>query len=97
MRRLARLLVSALDLEGRADENVVGPVHADVVHFVLTVAQLDDPVDDPARVGRERGFGGSGRGGAAHDRAGSFGVARRDLANLLDRGRYAALERDDTC
>jgi hypothetical protein len=43
------------DLEILVDEDVVRPVDADVVDFVLAVAQLDDTVDDA--VGGQCGFG----------------------------------------
>ena len=43
-------LVGADDLEGLIDEDVVRPVDADMVDFVLAVAQLHNTVDDaPAR------------------------------------------------
>jgi hypothetical protein len=39
-------LIGADDLEVLVDEDVVGPVDADVVDLVLAVAQLDNTVDD---------------------------------------------------
>ena len=45
----ASALVGADDLEARVDEDVVGPVDADVVDLVLAVAQLDNAVHDAAR------------------------------------------------
>jgi hypothetical protein len=50
-------LVGADDLEVLVDEDVVGPVDADVVDLVLGVAELDDTVDDAAWVGDQCGFG----------------------------------------
>jgi hypothetical protein len=49
-------LVSADDGEGPVDEDVVRPVDADEVHFVFAVAQLDDTIDDAARVGGKGSF-----------------------------------------
>src|SRR4051794_3968860 len=46
----ARLL-GADDLEVLVHENVVRPVDADAVGFVLAVAQLYDAVDDPTGIG----------------------------------------------
>ena len=40
-------LVGADDLEVLVDEDVVGPVDADVVDLVLAVTQLYDTVDPP--------------------------------------------------
>jgi hypothetical protein len=62
-------LVGAEDREGLVDEDVVGPVDADVVDFVLAVAQLHDAVDDSAGVGGQRGFGRFVGGRSADDRA----------------------------
>lgn len=45
------LRVGADDLEGLVDEDVVRPVDADVVDLVIAITQLDDPVDNAARVG----------------------------------------------
>jgi hypothetical protein len=58
---VARGLVRAHDLEALADEDVMGPVDADVVDLVLAVAQLDHAVDDGARIGGQRRFGRLGR------------------------------------
>ena len=44
-------LVGADHLEVLVDEDVVGPVDADVVDFVLAVAELHDTVDDTTGVG----------------------------------------------
>src|SRR5438309_1927538 len=76
-------LVGADHLEVLVDEDVVGPVDADVVDLVLAVAELDHTVDDAARVGRQRGFGGLGRRGSADDRAGSLLVVGGDLTDRL--------------
>jgi len=61
-RRQRQLVVGADDLEVCVDEDVVGPVDADVVDLVIAVAELDDPVDDASRVDGKRGFGGLIRG-----------------------------------
>jgi hypothetical protein len=63
---------------------VVGPADADVVDLVLAVAQLDDAVDDAARVGGECGRGGLVGRGAADDRARALGVVRRDPNSRSD-------------
>ena len=55
--RWRRRLIGADDLEALVDEDVVGPVDADVMDFVLIIAQLDNTVDDAARVGGQCGFG----------------------------------------
>ena len=47
-------LVGADDLEHLADEDVVGPVDADVMNLVLAVAPLHNAVDDASRVGGQR-------------------------------------------
>src|SRR5436305_502856 len=51
--RMARVrtLVGADDFEGLVDEDVVGPVDADGVDFVLAVAEFDDAIDDAAWIG----------------------------------------------
>jgi hypothetical protein len=71
---------------------VVRPVDADVVDLVLAVAQLHHTVDDRPRVGGQRGLGRLIRGRSADDRPRPLTVARRDLANLLGRGRCTFLE-----
>src|SRR5712671_4216067 len=76
-------LVGADDLEVLVDEDVVGPVDADVVDLVLAVAQLDDTVDDAAWVGGQRGFGRLVRCRSADDRPRPLTVVRRDLTDLL--------------
>jgi hypothetical protein len=63
-----RLVVGADDLEVLVDEDVVGPVDADVVDLVIAVAQLHDTVHDAARVGRQRRFCGLIRRGSAGER-----------------------------
>jgi hypothetical protein len=63
-----RLRVGADDLEGLVDEDVVGPVDADVVDLVVAVAQFYDPVNDAARVGGQCGFCRLVRGRAAGER-----------------------------
>src|SRR5438876_6789135 len=85
-------LVGADDLEVLVDEDVVRPVDADVVDLVLAVAQLHDAVDDATRVGGQRGFRRLVRLRAAHDRPRSLAVVRRDLPDLLRRGRCTTLE-----
>jgi hypothetical protein len=64
-----RLVVGADDLEVLVDEDVVGPVDADVVDLVIAVAYGHDTVDDSAGVGGQGRFGRFGRGGPADDRA----------------------------
>ena len=44
-----RRLLGADDLEVLVDEDVVRPVDADVVDFVLAAAQLHNPVDHAPR------------------------------------------------
>ena len=51
-----RTLKGANDCEGLADENVMRPVDADVVHVVLAIVEPHDAVDDASWVGSERGF-----------------------------------------
>ena len=76
-------LLGADDLERLVDEDVVRPVDADVVDFVLAVAQLHQPVDDAPGVGGQRSFGRLIRGRSADDRTRPLTVARRDLTDLL--------------
>jgi len=76
-------LVGAYDLEVLVDEDVVRPVDADVVSFVLAVAQLDNTVDDAAWVGGQRSFRRLIRCRSADDRARPLCVVRRDLTDLL--------------
>src|SRR5271165_3320977 len=89
-----RLVVGADDLEVLVLEDVVGPVDADVVDLVVTVAECYDPVDDAAGVGGQRGFGRLVCGGAADDCARPLGVVRRDLADLLGGALLALAVRD---
>src|ERR1700689_866336 len=79
------LVVGADYLEVRVDEDVVGPVDADVVDLVVAVAQFDDPVDGAAGVDGQRGFGGLVRGRAAGEGSRPLAVVRRDRAGLLGR------------
>jgi len=51
------------------DEDVVRPVDADVVDVVLTIAYRHHSIDDPSRVGGQRGFGCLVGGGPADDRS----------------------------
>src|ERR1700742_1657361 len=60
-----QLIVGADDLEVAVHEDVVGPVDADVVDLVITVADGYDPVDDATRVDAQRGFRPLVRGSAA--------------------------------
>jgi hypothetical protein len=62
---------------------VVRPVDADVVDLVLAVAQLDNAVDDPARVGAKCRLGRLVRCRPADDRARPLCVVCRDLSVLL--------------
>ena len=80
---LKRRLVRADDLEVLVDEDVVGPVDADVVDLVLVVAQLDHTVDDAAWVGGQCGFGRLVRCRCAADRPRPLTVVGRDLTDLL--------------
>src|SRR5205823_9091941 len=90
-------LVGADDLEVLVDEDVVRPVDADVVDLVFAVAQLHDAVDDAPRVGGQRSLRRLVRFRSADDRPRPRGVARRDLTDLLRRGRGTALEGDHLC
>ena len=65
----APLVVGADDLEVLVDEDVVGPVDADVVDLVIAVAQRHHTVDDAARVSGQRRFGRLGGGCSADDGA----------------------------
>jgi hypothetical protein len=76
-------LLGADDLEVLIDEDVVRPVDADVVDFVLAVAQLHNAVDDAPRVGGQRGFRRLIRCRSADDRPRPLTVVRRDLTDLL--------------
>src|SRR3954447_8498475 len=87
-------LAGADDLEVLVDEDVVGPVDADVVDLVLAVAQLDNAVDGAAWIGGQRRFGRLVRCRSADDRPGALAVVRRDLAVLRRRSRCSALEGD---
>src|ERR1700728_1286766 len=80
---LPRRLLGADDLEVLVDEDVMGPVDADVVDLVLAVAQLHDAVDDAAGVGGQRRCDRLVRGGSAGKRPRPLGVVRGDLADLL--------------
>src|SRR4029077_14272883 len=90
-------LVTADDLEGLVDEDVVWPVDADVVNLVLAVGQLHNTVDDAPRVGGQRSFRGLIRGRAADDRSRPLTLARRGLTDPLCSGRRTRLEGDHTC
>src|SRR3984957_5132858 len=79
------LVVRADDLEGRVDEDLVGPVDADVVDLVIAVAELYDTVDGAAGVDGQRGYGGLVRGGAAGEGSRPLAVVGRDRADLLGR------------
>jgi len=65
------------------DEDVMGPVDADVVDFVLAVAQLHNTVDDSTWIGGERSFGRHIRRRSADDRPRPLAVASWDLTDLL--------------
>src|ERR1700727_1779858 len=79
------LVVGADDLEVGVDEDVVGPVDADVVDLVIAVAELHDTVDGAAGVDGQRGFGGLVRGRAAGEGSRPLAVVGRDRADLLGR------------
>src|SRR6202020_671250 len=87
-------LVRANNLEVAGDEDVMGPVDADVVDFVLAVTQLHHPIDDAAGIRGQRGFGGLGRRGPTDDRARPLLVVGWDLTDALGRALRAPLERD---
>src|SRR5712691_13128534 len=76
-------LLGADDIEVLADEDVVRPVHSDVVDLVIAVAQLHDTVNDAPRVGGQRSFRRPIGCRSADDRPRSLTVARRDLTDLL--------------
>ena len=80
-------LLGADDREVRVDEEVMRPVHADVVDLAIPVAQLNDTVDDDAGVDGQGGFRRLVRCRSAEDCPRSLVVARRDLADLLRLGR----------
>jgi hypothetical protein len=63
-----RLVGGADDLEVRVDEDVVGPVDADVVDLEVAVAEFHDAVDNATGVVAQRGFGRLVRGRAAGER-----------------------------
>src|SRR6202171_1531670 len=88
-------LLGADDLEVLVDEDVVRPVDADVLDLVLAVALLYNTVDDAPRVGRQRSFRRLIRCRSADDRPRPLTVVRRDLTDLLRRGRCPALERSE--
>jgi N-methylhydantoinase B/oxoprolinase/acetone carboxylase alpha subunit len=90
-------LLGADDLEVLVDEDVVRPVDADVADLVLAVAQLHHAVHDAPRVGGQRSFRCLIRCRAADDRPRPLTVVRRDLTDLLGRGRCTALEGDHLC
>ena len=87
MRDVPRRLLGADDLEVLVDEDVVGPVDADLMDLVLAVAQFHHPVDNSSRVGGQCGVGGLRRCRSADDCPGPLGVARRNRTDLLRRGR----------
>ena len=68
------------------DEDVVGPVDADVVDFVVAVAEFHDTVDDAAGIGGQRGFGRFVGRRSTGDRPRAFGVVLRDQTDLFRRG-----------
>jgi hypothetical protein len=76
---LVRSVVGADYFEVGVDEDVVGPIDANVVDLVVAVAQFHDSIDDAPWVGQQGGFGGLVRGGSALNGAGSLLVAGRDL------------------
>src|ERR1700691_1817668 len=77
------LVIGADYLEVLVDEDVVRPVDADVVDFVIAVSDCYDPVDDATRIGGQGRFDRLIRGGAADDRPRALLVVRRDLADRL--------------
>src|SRR6266550_5876548 len=83
LKQVPTRLVGADDVEVLVDEDVVRPVDADVVGFVLAIAYLDNTVDDSALVGGQCGFGRLVRCRSADDRPRPLTVVRRDLADLL--------------
>jgi hypothetical protein len=89
------VLVGADYLEVLVDEDVVGPVDADVVDLVLAVAQFHDTVDDASRVGGQGGFSRQVRCRSTDDCARPLAVAGWDLTDLLRRGLCTTLEGDD--
>src|SRR3981081_4191452 len=97
MSALPRRLEGADELEVLADEDVVGPVDADVVGLVLAVAQLYNTVDDAPRVGGQRSFRRLIRCRSADDRPRPLTVVRRDLTDLLGLARCTGLEGDPPC
>jgi hypothetical protein len=66
--RAGRRLLGADDLEVLVEKEVVGPVHADVVDVVVTVAQLHDAVDHAPGVGSQSSLCGLVRCRPADDR-----------------------------
>jgi len=90
-------LLGADDLEVLVDEDVVGPVDADGVDFVLAVAQLHHTVDDSSRVRGQGGFGGFRSCRSDLDCPRPLGVAAGDRSHLLRRGRRTLLEGDHRC
>src|ERR1700761_3009165 len=88
------LVFGADDLEVPVDEDMVRPVDAYVVDFVIAVTQLHDPVDNAPRIGGQRSFRGLIRNGSGDDRALSLRVVRGDLSGLLCRTRRALLVED---
>src|ERR1700733_1865831 len=74
-----RSVVGAHDLVVAGDENVMGPVDADVVDLVLAVAQAHHPVHNPAGVRGQRRFSGPGPRVTTDDRAGPLLVAGWNL------------------
>src|SRR5438270_11105250 len=81
--RWRRRLIGADDLAALVDDDVVGPVDADVVDLVFAVAQLHNTVDDAAWVRGQRSFRRLIRFRSAGDRPRPLGVVRWDLTDLL--------------
>src|ERR1700688_1945308 len=77
-----RRLIGADDGEVLVDEDVVRPVDADVVDFVLAVAQLHNTIDDAPWVGGQRSFRRFIRFGFADDCPRPLPVVRWDLTDL---------------
>src|ERR1700722_9506776 len=94
---MPRRLKGADYLEVVGDEDVVRPVHADIVDLIFAFTQIHDTVDDSPWGICQRSFGRLVRFRSADDRPRPLTVVGWNLTDLLSRRWCTALEGDHPC